>query len=135
MAKRALASLVCAAIVAGCGGAQLPRPGRPVQAQAPRLDGAGRVPCYAAETTGRGGACLNRHRPVGAARGSAAVPSTADIYINNVKTYSQDVNTGPFMLSNLPAVTGSGTARVILRDSSGKTTESVRRLSEDVKAR
>lgn len=63
--------------------------------------------------------------PLPAARGSAAVPSTADIYINNVKTFSQDVNTGPFMLSNLPAVTGSGTARVILRDSSGKTTESV----------
>jgi len=63
--------------------------------------------------------------PLPAARGSAAVPSTADIYINNVKTFSQDVNTGPFLLSNLPAITGSGTARVILRDSSGHTTESV----------
>jgi outer membrane usher protein len=63
--------------------------------------------------------------PLPAARGSAAVPSTADIYINNVKTYSQDVNTGPYLLSNLPAITGAGTARVILRDSSGHTTESV----------
>ena len=63
--------------------------------------------------------------PLPAARGSAAVPSTADIYINNVKTFSQDVNTGPYLLSNLPAITGSGTARVILRDSSGHTTESV----------
>jgi len=63
--------------------------------------------------------------PLPAARGSAAVPSTADIYINNVKTFSQDLNTGPYLLSNLPAITGSGTARVILRDSSGHTTESV----------
>ncbi|MEA2876177.1 MAG: outer rane usher protein [Hyphomicrobiales bacterium] len=63
--------------------------------------------------------------PLPAARGSAAVPSTADIYINNVKTFSQDVNTGPYLLSNLPAITGSGTARVILRDSAGHTTESV----------
>jgi len=63
--------------------------------------------------------------PLPAARGSAAVPSTADIYINNVKTFSQDVNTGPYLLSNLPAITGAGTARVILRDSSGHTTESV----------
>src|SRR5947207_4044835 len=63
--------------------------------------------------------------PLPAARGSAAVPSVADVYINNVKTYSQDVNSGPYVLSNLPAITGSGTARVILRDSSGHTTESV----------
>jgi outer membrane usher protein len=63
--------------------------------------------------------------PLPAARGSAAVPSTADVYINNVKTYSQDVNSGPFVLSNLPAITGAGTARVVLRDSSGHTTESV----------
>ena len=63
--------------------------------------------------------------PLPAARGSAAVPSVADVYINNVKTYSQDINTGPYLLSNLPAITGSGTARVILRDSSGHTTESV----------
>lgn len=63
--------------------------------------------------------------PLPAARGSAAVPSTADIYINNVKTFSQDINTGPYLLSNLPAISGSGTARVILRDASGHTTESV----------
>jgi len=63
--------------------------------------------------------------PLPAARGSAAVPSVADVYINNVKTYSQDVNSGPFLLSNLPAITGSGTARVVLRDSSGHTTETV----------
>ena len=63
--------------------------------------------------------------PLPSARGSAAVPSTADIYINNVKTYSQDVGTGPYLLNNLPAITGSGTARVVLRDAAGRETESV----------
>jgi len=53
------------------------------------------------------------------------VPSTADIYINNVKTYSQDISPGPFVLNNLPALTGSGTARVVLRDASGRATETV----------
>ena len=62
--------------------------------------------------------------PLPSARGSAAVPSTADVYINNVKTYSQEINAGPFMLTNLPAVTGSGTARVVLRDAAGHVTES-----------
>ena len=61
--------------------------------------------------------------PLPSARGSAAVPSTADVYINNVKTYSQDVGAGPYLLTNLPAIGGSGTARVVLRDASGHTTE------------
>ncbi len=61
--------------------------------------------------------------PLPSASGSAAVPSTADIYINNVKTYSQDIGAGPYLLTNLPAITGSGTARVVLRDASGHTTE------------
>jgi len=55
--------------------------------------------------------------PLPAARGSAAVPSVADVYINNVKTYSQDVGAGPYLLSNMPAITGPGSARVVLRDS------------------
>jgi len=63
--------------------------------------------------------------PLPAARGSAAVPSVADVYINNIKASSQDVGAGPYLLSNMPAITGSGTARVILRDASGHTTESV----------
>jgi len=63
--------------------------------------------------------------PLPSAAGTAAVPSTADIYINNIKTYSQDIAAGPYVLNNLPAVGGNGTARVVLRDSSGKTTEAV----------
>jgi len=63
--------------------------------------------------------------PLPSAAGTAAVPSTADIYINNIKTTSQDVGPGPYVLSNVPAIGGNGTARVVLRDSSGHTTETV----------
>ena len=44
--------------------------------------------------------------------GSAAVPSTVDIYVNNLKTYSQDVGTGPYQINNLP-LSGGGTARIV----------------------
>ena len=62
--------------------------------------------------------------PLPFTQGSAAVPSTVDVYINNVKTFSQNVGAGPYQINNLPAISGSGTARVVLRDASGRTTES-----------
>ncbi len=54
--------------------------------------------------------------------GSAAVPSTVDVYINNVRSISQQVGTGPYQISNLPIYSGSGDARVVIRDASGKET-------------
>ncbi|HHI81783.1 MAG TPA: fimbrial biogenesis outer membrane usher protein, partial [Rhizobiales bacterium] len=62
--------------------------------------------------------------PLATVSGSAAVPSTVDIYIKNVKVHSQDVAAGPFALSNIPSVSGSGTARVVVRDATGRETES-----------
>ncbi len=56
--------------------------------------------------------------------GSAAVPSTVDVYVNNVRAYSQQVGAGPFTLSNLPLMSGSGEARVVIRDATGKEQES-----------
>jgi outer membrane usher protein len=55
--------------------------------------------------------------------GSAAAPSTVDVYVNNVKSYSQQVGSGPFQLSNLPVVGSGGEARVVVRDATGKETE------------
>jgi outer membrane usher protein len=60
--------------------------------------------------------------PLPSASGSAAVPSTVDVFVNNVKTSSQQVESGPYQISNVPAVSGSGTARVVLRDASGRET-------------
>lgn len=54
--------------------------------------------------------------------GSAAVPSTVDVYVNNARRFSQDVQTGPFQITNLPVVTGAGTARVVVRDALGRET-------------
>lgn len=54
--------------------------------------------------------------------GSAAVPSTVDVYINNVRTISQQVGAGPYQINNLPIYSGSGDARVVIRDASGKET-------------
>lgn len=54
--------------------------------------------------------------------GSAAVPSTVDIYVNGSRRYSHEVDSGPFRLDNIP-VTGSGDARVVVRDVTGKEVE------------
>jgi len=61
--------------------------------------------------------------PLPSAQGSAAVPSTVDVYINNIKTFSQDVGTGPYQISNIPAVNGAGMAQAVLHDASGRTTQ------------
>ena len=54
--------------------------------------------------------------------GSAAAPSSVDVFVNGVKTYSQQVAAGPFQLSNVPTI-GGGEARVVVRDASGKEVE------------
>ena len=54
--------------------------------------------------------------------GSAAVPSTIDVYVNNARRVSQEVPAGPFQITDLPVVTGSGTARVVVRDALGRET-------------
>ena len=58
--------------------------------------------------------------PLPAIAGSAAVPSTVDVYVNNLKTYSQDVAAGPYQITNLPMLTGAGTARIVVHDSAGR---------------
>lgn len=58
--------------------------------------------------------------PIPEISGSAAVPSTIDVYLNGAQRFSKQVAAGPFELVNLPVVTGAGTARVVVRDSSGQ---------------
>ena len=52
--------------------------------------------------------------------GSAALPSTVDLYINNVRTFRQEVDPGPFSLNNVPVLTGGGEARLVVRDLFGR---------------
>lgn len=61
--------------------------------------------------------------PLPSFKGTAAVPSTLEVYTQNTQTYSQPVGEGPFELSNLPIYSGGGEARVVLRDSLGRETE------------
>lgn len=64
--------------------------------------------------------------PVPELSGSAAVPSTVDVYLNDAKRFSSSVGAGPFDITNLPIVDGSGNARVVVTDAQGQqvTTES-----------
>jgi outer membrane usher protein len=54
--------------------------------------------------------------------GTAAVPSSVDVFINNTKMYSQQVQPGPFVISNLPLANSSGTASIVVRDVTGRET-------------
>lgn len=65
--------------------------------------------------------------PLPAVNGSAAVPSTVDVFVNGVKSYSQQVGAGPYQIDNIPAISGSGVAQVVTRDAAGK--ETVQSLS------
>ena len=58
-------------------------------------------------------------RPLPTLGGTAAVPSSVDLYINNIRTFSQDIGAGPFNLNNIPTLTGEGNAQLVIRDASG----------------
>ncbi|KIP99638.1 hypothetical protein RU07_18680 [Agrobacterium tumefaciens] len=54
--------------------------------------------------------------------GTAAVPSTVDIYVDNARRLSQEVPAGPFSISDVPVFTGNATARLVVRDGLGRET-------------
>lgn len=59
--------------------------------------------------------------PLPSYAGTAAVPSSVDVYVQNSRVYSGDVPAGPFQLNNI-AGTGASEARVVLRDATGRET-------------
>ncbi|WP_370465558.1 fimbria/pilus outer membrane usher protein [Nissabacter sp. SGAir0207] len=63
--------------------------------------------------------------PLPAFAGQAAVPSTVDLYINNYKTSSAQVNPGPFTLDTVPYVSGAGEATVVTTDALGRQVSTV----------
>ncbi|MFP9228537.1 fimbria/pilus outer membrane usher protein [Pectobacterium cacticida] len=52
--------------------------------------------------------------------GTAAVPSTLDLFINGYKANSSRLNAGPFTLTNTPYLNGAGEATVITTDAQGR---------------
>jgi outer membrane usher protein len=59
--------------------------------------------------------------PVQALSGTAVVPSAVDLYVNNVRQFSGSVPSGPFIVNNVPGITGAGEATVITHDALGRT--------------
>lgn len=54
--------------------------------------------------------------------GSAALPSTVEVLVNNVQRSTQPVQPGPFTLNNVPLVTGAGQLNLVVRDLLGRET-------------
>lgn len=52
-------------------------------------------------------------------RGTAALPSSIEVYIDQIRTYRGQVAAGPFTLTDLPITASHGAAIVTLRDASG----------------
>ena len=55
--------------------------------------------------------------------GVVNTPSTADVYVNGLLVRSLDIPPGPFNLQNLPAISGAGATRVVIRNAFGLTQE------------
>jgi outer membrane usher protein len=60
--------------------------------------------------------------PLPGVRGSAAVPSVADVYVNNVLQGSRQVAPGPFDVTGVPLQSGGGSLQLVVRDLLGRET-------------
>jgi outer membrane usher protein len=58
--------------------------------------------------------------------GTAAAPSTVELYINDALRQTQQVGAGPFTIDNLQAPAGAAEARIVVRDILGRETVVVR---------
>ncbi len=52
--------------------------------------------------------------------GQAALPSTAEVFVNNALVSRSNVAPGPFSINNIPVITGQGDVRVVVRDALGR---------------
>lgn len=61
--------------------------------------------------------------PMPTLHGEAALPSTVDVYVNNVLRLHRDLPPGPFAISSVPVVSGSGEVSLVVRDLLGRETQ------------
>lgn len=61
-------------------------------------------------------------QPIPILTGTSSAPSTVSLYINDVLRQTSNVPTGPFAIDNIPALTGEGEARMVVRDLLGRET-------------
>ncbi len=60
--------------------------------------------------------------PVPTLKGSAALPSVADMYVNGALTATNQLQPGTFTLTGFPVVMGAGTVEMVVRDALGRET-------------
>jgi outer membrane usher protein len=58
--------------------------------------------------------------PLLATSGTATVPSTVDVFVNNQLVTSSQLPPGPFIIDRLPTVSGTGDVSVVVRDALGR---------------
>jgi outer membrane usher protein len=58
--------------------------------------------------------------PLPSVSGSAALPSTAQLYVNGVQQSQQALQPGQFRFDSVPTVTGAGDLSIVIRDSLGR---------------
>jgi outer membrane usher protein len=61
-------------------------------------------------------------QPIPIIGGQSRAPSTVELYINDALRQTSQVPTGPFTIDNFPQITGSGQARLVVRDLLGRET-------------
>lgn len=61
-------------------------------------------------------------QPIPTIAGQSMAPSTVELYINDALRQTSQVPSGPFTIDNFPQITGSGQARVVVRDLLGRET-------------
>ena len=61
--------------------------------------------------------------PVPRFSGGATVPSSVELYVDNVRHFSGRVEDGPFVVDALPRISGSGEASLVVTDALGRVTE------------
>jgi len=58
--------------------------------------------------------------PLQAVAGTATLPSTVDIFVNNVRVGGQRIDAGPFTITQIPTITGAGDVQLVVRDLFGQ---------------
>lgn len=61
-------------------------------------------------------------QPIPVISGQASSPSTVELYINDALRQTSQVPSGPFTIDNFPLLTGTGQARIVVRDLLGRET-------------
>jgi outer membrane usher protein len=53
-------------------------------------------------------------------QGQVAQPSTADIFVNGIRTSQQKLDPGPFTINNIPVISGQGDVQMVVTDVLGR---------------